>query len=214
VCLIDLDVQFGDAAFQLGLHPKLSLMDLFEAGKRLDAELLGATVTDHPSGLKVIAAPSDVIPLESLSTDQVLDIVELAANEFGTVFLDLPANWANWSLSVLARADLVLLVTEITVPALRQARRQLDLIRSQVEDLEIRVVANRCESSQFRNIRPSDIEAALGRDIAYKVTDEEAVMRAAIDRGIPISEVKRRSALGRDIEQLENGIAAALGLER
>jgi pilus assembly protein CpaE len=46
------------------------------------------------------------------------------------------------------------------------------------------------------------------------VTDEEAVMRAAIDRGIPISEVKRRSALGRDIEQLENGIAAALGLER
>jgi pilus assembly protein CpaE len=166
VCLIDLDVQFGDAAFQLGLHPKLSLMDLFEAGKRLDAELLGATVTDHPSGLKVIAAPSDVIPLESLSTDQVLDIVELAANEFGTVFLDLPANWANWSLSVLARADLVLLVTEITVPALRQARRQLDLIRSQVEDLEIRVVANRCESSQFRNIRPSDIEAALGRDFA------------------------------------------------
>jgi pilus assembly protein CpaE len=213
-CLIDLDVQFGDAAFQLGLHPKLSLMDLFEAGDRLDAELLRATVTDHPSGLKVIAAPSDVIPLESLPTDQVLDIVELAAEEFGTVFLDLPANWANWSLSVLARADLVLLVTEITVPALRQARRQLDLIRSQVEDLEIRVVANRCDSSQFRNIRPSDIEAALGREVAYKVTDEEAVMRAAIDRGIPISEVKRRSAIGRDIEQLENGIAAALGLER
>ena len=213
-CLIDLDVQFGDAAFQLGLHPKLSLMDLFEAGTRLDAELLRATVTEHPSGLKVIAAPSDVIPLESLSTDQVLDIVDLAAGQFGTVFLDLPSNWANWSLSVLARADLVLLVTEITVPALRQARRQLDLIRSQVEDLEIRVVANRCQSAQFRNIRPSDIEAALGREIAYKVTDEEDIMRSAIDRGIPIAEVKRKSAIGRDIDQLENGIAAALGLER
>jgi pilus assembly protein CpaE len=212
-CLIDFDVQFGDAAFQLGLHPKLSLMDLFEAGNRLDAELLQATVTEHSSGLKVIAAPSDVIPLESLSTDQVLDIVELAAREFGTVFLDLPANWANWSLSVLARADLVLLVTEITIPALRQARRQLDLIRSQVENLEIRVVANRCQSAQFRNIRPADIEAALGRDIAYKVTDEEAVMRTAVDQGIPISEVKRKSAIGRDIDQLENGISAALGLE-
>lgn len=212
-CLIDFDVQFGDAAFQLGLHPKLSLMDLFEAGNRLDPELLRATVTEHSSGLQVIAAPSDVIPLESLSTDQVLDIVELAATEFGTVFLDLPANWANWSLSVLARADLVLLVTEITVPALRQARRQLDLIRSQVEGLEIRVIANRVQSAQFRNIRPADIESALGRDIAYKITDEEPVMRAAIDQGIPIAEVKRKSAIGRDIEQLESGIAAALGLE-
>ena len=31
-CLIDLDVQFGDVAFQLGLAPKLSLADLLEAG--------------------------------------------------------------------------------------------------------------------------------------------------------------------------------------
>jgi len=215
VCLIDFDVQFGDAAFQLGLHPKLSLMDLFEAGKRLDPELLRATVTEHPSGLKVIGAPTDVIPLESLSNDQVLDIVDLAASEFGTVFLDLPSNWANWSLSVLARADLVLLVTEVSIPELRQARRQLDLLRSQeLESIEIRVVANRCHSSQFRNIRAADIETALGRELAYKITDEEEIMRSAIDRGIPISEVKRKSAIGRDIDQLENGLTAALGLER
>jgi pilus assembly protein CpaE len=214
-CLIDFDVQFGDAAFQLGLHPKLSLMDLIEAGNRLDADLLRATVTEHSSGLKVIAAPSDVLPLESLSSDQVLDVVDLAASEFGTVFLDLPANWANWSLSVLARADLVLLVTEISIPALRQARRQLDLIRSQdLEELEIRVVANRCQPAQFKSIRPADIQAALGRDIAYKITDEEAVMRPAVDRGVPISEIKRKSAIGRDIEQLENGLAAVLGMER
>ena len=31
-CLIDLDVQFGDVAFQLGLRPKLTLADLLEAG--------------------------------------------------------------------------------------------------------------------------------------------------------------------------------------
>ena len=34
--------------------------------------------------------------------------------EFGTVFVDLPTNWTNWSLSLLARSDLVLLVTEMT----------------------------------------------------------------------------------------------------
>ena len=215
VCLVDFDVQFGNAAFQLGLRPKLSLADLAESGNRLDGELLEATVTDHPSGLKVIAAPPDMMPLEAITSDQALEIVELATREFGTVFVDLPSNWSNWSLSLLARADLVLLVTEISIPALRQARRQLDLIRSQdLGELEVRVVANRCQSSSFRNLRQADIKTALGREIAYTVADDEAVMGAALDQGVPIAEIKRKSAVGRDLDLLDAGLAAALGLER
>ena len=37
---------------------------------------------------------------------------------------------------------------------------------------------------------------------------------AAVDRGVPISEIKRKSAIGRDLDQLDAGIAAALGLGR
>jgi len=156
-----------------------------------------------------------MLPLESLSSDQVLDIVELATREFGTTFVDLPANWTNWSLSLLARADLVLLVTDVSIPALRQTRRQLDLIRSQdLGDIEIRVVANRADASTLRKFRASDIRAALGCDIAYTVADDEPTMRAAIDQGVPISDIKRKSVVGRDIESLENGLAAALGMER
>ncbi len=53
------------------------------------------------------------------------EIVDLATREFGTVFVDLPTNWTNWSLSLVARSDLVLLVTELTVAGLNRARRQL-----------------------------------------------------------------------------------------
>ena len=214
-CLIDFDVQFGDAAFQLGLRPKLSLSDLVEAGNRLDADLLRATVTEHASGLKVIAAPPDMMPLESLSDDQVLDIVGLAVSEFATVFVEFPSNWAQWSLSVLARSDVVLLVTELSIPALRQTRRQLDLLRSQdLGDLEIRVVANRCESGLFKTIKLDDVSTALGLEVAYTIAADEQVMRAAVDQGIPIAQVKRKSAVGRDLEKLEAGLAAALGRER
>ena len=213
-CLIDLDVQFGDAAFQLGLRPKLSLQDLVDAGNRLDGDLLRATTTDHPSGLKVVAAPNDMMPLESVTNEQVLDIVELAMSEFETVFVDLPSNWANWSLSLLARSDLVLLVTPITIPALRQARRQLDLIRSQdLADLDIRIVANRCETGLFKKIRNADVRAALGCDIAFTIVDEEETMRAAIDQGVSIAEIKRKSALGRDLDQLDRTISSVLGRE-
>ena len=215
VCLIDLDVQFGDAAFQLGLRPNLTLTELIEAGTRLDGDLLRAATTPHSSGLHVIAAPPTMMPLESLSSEQLLDIVEIAAREFGTVLVDLPTNWTNWSLSLLARSDLVLLVTQMNIPSLNRAKRQLELMRAQeLEDLDVRIVVNRLEKGLMRTIRLSDVREGLGLDVSYTIANDHAVMRSAIDRGVPIDEVKRKSAIGKDFDTLDAGIAAALGLER
>jgi pilus assembly protein CpaE len=214
-CLIDLDVQFGDAAFQLGLQPRLSLADLLEAGSRLDGSLLRATTTEHRSGLKVISAPADMMPLEGVSSDHLLQIVDLATREFGTVFVDLPTNWTNWSLSLVARSDLSLLITELTVAGVNRAKRQLNLLKSQdLGDLHVRVVINRFDKGMARTIRPADVRDALGRDIAYTVSNDFQLMRSAIDRGVPISELRRKSSLGKDLDLLEAGIAAALDLER
>lgn len=215
VCLIDLDVQFGDAAFQLGLRPTLSLLELVDAGSRLDGDLIRATAAEHSSGLKVIASPPEMMPLDALSVEQLIDIVDLGAREFGTVLLDLPSNWTNWSLSLLARSDLVLLVTELTVPSLQRARRQLDLIAAQeLQNVDVRIVANQFEKGMLKTIRAADVRDALGRDIGYTIANDPWLMRSAIDRGVPIDEVKRRTALGKDIATLDSGVAAALGLER
>ncbi len=197
-CLIDLDLQFGDVAFQLGMQPKLSVADLLDAGTRLDGDLLRATTSDHASGLKVISAPADMMPLEGISNEHVLRIVELATREFGTVFIDLPTNWTNWSLSLIARSDLVILVTELTVAGLHRARRQLNLIQSQdLGPLDVRVVVNRFEKSLARTISLADASNALGREVGFTVANDFALMRMAIDRGVPLDEVKA----GNNIQQ-------------
>jgi pilus assembly protein CpaE len=215
LCLIDLDVQFGDIAFQLGLRPKLSLDDLLDAGARLDGDLLRATTSDHASGLKVIGAPRNMMPLEGISSEHMLRIVEMATREFGTVFVDLPTNWTNWSLSLVARSDLVVLVTELSVAGLNRARRQLDLLQSQdLGGLDVRVVVNRFEKSLTRSISLSDASKALGREVNYTVANDPPVMRSAIDRGVPISEIKRKTALAKDLDTIDAGMAATLGLER
>ena len=213
-CLIDLDVQFGDAAFQLGLQPKLSFSDLIAAGKRLDSDLLRSIAAVHPSGLAVISAPKEITPLESLTSDQVLAIVDLATAEYGTLFVDLPMNWTNWSLSLLARSDLVLMVTELRVPSLHRARRQLDLMDSQdMRNLDVRIVLNRTEKGLFKTIDTDDAERVLRRPIAFTVSNDHDTMNQAIDRGVPITEVRRKCPLARDVDTMEKGLAAALGLE-
>jgi pilus assembly protein CpaE len=214
-CLIDLDVQFGDVAFQLGLQPKLSLIELLDAGARLDGDLVRATTTDHASGLKVIASPPEMMPLEGIQGDHVLRVVDQATREFGTVFVDLPSNWTNWSLSLVARSDLVILVTELTVTGLNRARRQLSLLDSQdLGNLDVRVVVNRFEKSLARTISLADASQALGREVGYTIANDYQLMCAAIDRGVPIREVKRKTAVARDLDTLDAGIAATLGLGR
>ena len=215
VCLIDLDVQFGDASFQLGLQPNLSIADLVEAGTRLDGELLKATAASHASGLQVISAPPTMLPLDAISSDQALQIVELGMREFDIVYVDLPANWTNWSLSLLARSDMILLVTEISVTGLNRARRQVELIRDQgLESLDLRVVANRFDKNVLKRIRAADIRQALGRDIAFTVADDPSVVRPALDRGVPLDEIKRKSSVGKDVAQLAKAVVGATGLDR
>ena len=91
-CLIDLDVQFGNAALQLGLQPALTFKDLVDAGKRIDGDLLRSTATQDESGLKVISAPQDIMPLELLSADQLLAIMDIAVAGFYMVYA-LIYNW-------------------------------------------------------------------------------------------------------------------------
>jgi pilus assembly protein CpaE len=66
----------------------------------------------------------------------------------------------------------------------------------------------------MRNIRASDVQNTLGRDIAYTVANDPSVMHPAIERGVPISDIKRKSAVGKDIDMLDAGSAAAFGRER
>ena len=213
-CLIDLDVQFGDAAFQLGLQPSLNLTDLLEAGARMDGALFRATTAAHPSGLSVLASPREIMPLETLDAERALNLVETAMREFGTVFVDLPHNWTNWSLSLLARADAVLLITELRIASLHRAKRQLDLLASQgLDQLAVRVVVNRAEKGLFRSISTADVERVLGRPIAYTIANDHETMTASIERGVPVGEIRRKGPLSRDIEQLVEGLSALLAVE-
>ena len=213
-CLIDLDVQFGDAALQLGLQPALTFTDLLEAGKRLDGEMLASVAAQLASGLRIISAPREIMPLEMMNSDQVLSILDLATAEFGTVFVDLPANWTNWSLSLLARADMVLMVTELRVSSLHRARRQIDLLSSQeLHNLDVRVVINRAETGFFKSVSLADAERVLKKPVAFTIANDHSTMSQAIDRGIPLAEVKRKCQLVKDIDQLDLGISSALGLE-
>lgn len=209
ICLIDFDVQFGDVAVHLNLKPALGLGDLLSAGARLDGALLRSVATQHTSSLLVIAAPESLIPLEGVDTDVALDIVDIACREFDLVLIDLPTAWTNWSLSIVAQADTTCLVTELSVPSIRQARRQMDMLEKQgLDDTGLHVVANRVERSWLKTIDLGEAERVLRHRIDFSIANDFRTVSAAIDLGKTVGEIKSGCRVQRDLSDFSRSLAA------
>jgi pilus assembly protein CpaE len=214
-CLIDLDLQFGNAATYLGLSPTLTIADLIEAGSRVDQAMIRTAVVKTQGGLNVLAAPPDIAPLEAASTDQIFHLVDLATREFGTVMLDFPGTWTNWSLSLVGRSDVIVLVIELTVASLRQARRQLTLLANQgLGDVPTLVVANRVEKRLFRSINLGDAEDALNHPVAFGIANDFPLISTALDQGVVIGDIKPKSKVSKDILALLDGCDEMMGRTR
>lgn len=203
VCLVDLDLQFGEAGSYLGVNNSLTIADLLAAGSRIDRELLRSVVTRTVGGLHLLQAPLDILPLEETDQDQVLRIVELARAEYEHVIVDLPTDWTNWSLSLLAEADSILLVIALSINSLRQAKRQLRLLASQgISPKKVHIIANRVEQKLFHPIDLSAAEHALGAPIEFTIHNDYRLISAAQDQGELIREVNAKSKIVQDIDNL------------
>jgi pilus assembly protein CpaE len=211
VCLFDLDIQYGRVAEVLGLSPRRNLTDLLEAGERLDESLLRSVATQHASGVTVIAAPEEIVPLESVDTEQLRRAIELARQEFDFVFVDIPSNLTNWNLSILAEADSILMLAEQSIASLRQARRRLDLFRSVGIDGRIMsVVVNRMEKRLFGTIGLADVEKALDHQVAGGLRADGQNIGLAQDQGLLVGQVRSKSPYAADVAKLADTLRQRL----
>lgn len=203
VMVIDLDLQFGSVADYLGVRPRGSLADLLGAEDRLDEDLVRSVATEAGGGISVIAAPDTIMPLESVDTDVLLRMIRLLRQQYGYVVLDLPANWTNWALSSALAADSIVLVVELTVASLRQAKRRLELFRSVgIEDRVVEVVVNRVEKRLFKAIDLNDVSATLGRPVVGSIALEAPLVSTAQNQGVLVGQMHRRSRFAKDLAQL------------
>lgn len=213
VCLLDLDVQFGNAALYLNMRTQLSLADLIEAGDRLDDEFLRSVADRHPAGLSIVACPPDIMPLDMLTPEFVDKLIEIAASTYDIVLVDLPSAWVNWSLSVLQRSDAICLVTNISVPGVHQARRQLELLDANGLGDKIRIVANRVTNPMFGKADLSETENVLKRKIHHAITNDFPTVSAAIDEGRLLSSIKVKSRVEKDIRSLVTALGALVSID-
>jgi len=207
-CVVDLDIQFGNVAMSLGCEAKTTVVDLLEAGDRLDAELMQAGAVDSGRGFDVIAAPFAITPLENIDVDRLLHMLTVARREYGSVLVDLPANWTNWTLSTALASTDIVLVTDLTIAGLRQAKRRVELFDTVGLARErLRIVVNRVEKRLFRAIGVEEVRRTLGHPVYATLAADPNVLSSAQDQGLLAWEANRRSRFAADIADLAERLA-------
>jgi pilus assembly protein CpaE len=214
-CLVDLDLQFGNLAAMLDLQPGQSLDEVIRTPSRLDGALLRNLAVRHGSGLHLLAAPPQPLPLETLRPETAGRLLEVACGEFDHTVVDLPPAVTSWTEAVLLRLDLLVIVTQLTVPAIHQTKRLLDLLKDEgLFGLPTMLVLNRHAWSFGGGGRIGEGEKALGRKIDALIHDDPATALEACNRGVPIEEIAKRSRLARDLRALGDKARAKLDERR
>lgn len=203
-CLVDLNFQHGACADYLDLEPRLDLKEIEPRPDRLDKQLLDVMISYHASGLAVIAAPAHPAEMRSFDPDVVTKLLDLVSTHFDYVVIDMPRTWFSWTDSVLFGTNRLFIVSEMTVPGLKHARQLVGAIRERLTDgPSPQVIVNRFEQSLFSGgLKKRDIEQALGKDFAAVIPNSYRLVREAIDRGVPLEEVKRGNKITRELKKL------------
>ncbi len=203
-CLVDLDFQHGACADYLDLEPRLDLKEIEPRPERLDKQLLEIMLSHHASGLAVIAAPNRPAEMRSFDPDMVTRLLDLVSSNFDYVVIDMPRTWFSWTDSVLLGSNKLFIVSEMTVPGLRHAKGLVAAIRERLGNgPQPQVIVNRFEQRMFApGLKKTDIEQALGADFAAVIPNYYRLVREAIDRGIPLDEVKPGNKITAQLKKL------------
>ncbi|MFC3181084.1 AAA family ATPase [Cypionkella sinensis] len=209
VCLIDFDFQYGSAATYLDLPRKEAVFDLLTDTAHADSDAMLAAMLTFNDKLHVLTAPSDMLPLDIVSPEDIGRIIDMARANFDFVVIDMPRTIVAWTETVLSRAHVYFALMELD---LRSAQNVLRLVRAlKAEGLpheKLRYVLNR--APKFTDLsaksRVKRMAESLDITIEVQLPDGGAQITQANDHGLPLSENAGKNPLRKEIQKLAKSL--------
>ncbi|WP_088314936.1 AAA family ATPase [Kineosporia sp. R_H_3] len=184
VCLVDLDLAFGDVAIALQLFPAHTIADAVPLAD-VDFTAVQALLTPHSPGLTTLVAPVEPGSAESIPASLVAHILELLRQHFDYVVVDTPPAFDDQVLAAFDLSDVVALIATLDIPALKNLKLTLETMALLNYPRERwRIVLNRADSKVGLAI--GEVEKTLRAPISVEIPSSRDVP-ASINRGVPIA---------------------------
>ncbi len=205
VCLVDADLQFGDVCLVLQLEPRFTMVNASHELHQLDEELLDSLLTEHASGLKVLAAPLEPAFADDITTAGLLQMLDILQESFDYVVIDTAAMLDELILSLIEKSDDVLMVVDMDLPSVKNAKLALETLRLlKFSTANVKIVLNRSNSKA--KLDNKEIEGALKMEISAAVPSD-GIVAASINEGRPVVETDPKSKVAKGFESVAELIA-------
>ena len=184
VCLLDLDLAFGDVAIALQLFPVHTIADAIPLGETLDAEGVRSLLTPHSPGLTTLVAPVEPGTGSSIPAELITKILTILRESFDYVVIDTPPAFDDQVLAAFDQSDIIANLATLDIPAIKNLKltlETLDLLNFPRDRWQI--LLNRADSKVGLSVH--EVEKSLGATIAVQIPSSRDVP-AATNRGVPI----------------------------
>ena len=210
VALLDFNFQFGSVATYLDLPRREAIYELITDASTMDHDALAQALTSFKSRLAVLTAPMDALPLDIIGKDEVAKLLDIAANSYDFVVVDLPQALVAWSDDVLQKAETFFALLEVDM---RSAQNTLRFLRAlKAEDLpfeKVQFALNRAPG--FADLsgksRVKRLSESLGVDINIMLPDGGRAVTNSCDQGLPLAESAPKNPLRKEIRRIAESIA-------
>jgi len=199
VALVDLDLQFGDVAVAMNIHPKRTMAELMQEDVEMDRELLESYLY-HRNGVNVLASPNKPELAELVNEEGVARTLRALAGFHDYVVIDTPPAFNDHTLVAFDQSDYVLVVVTPDLPSLKDNKRALDLAKTLSIYDKVKLVLNR--SGGGFGIEDDDVERSMEMKIAARFPNDARLVMTSMNRGIPFVIMEPGALMSKSVHSL------------
>jgi pilus assembly protein CpaE len=184
--MVDLNLEFGDVGCAFDCKPKYTVADICNNGADIDPTMVESVMHALPCNVHVLCRPEKVEDAHNVAPEGVERLLDQLGEMYRNVIIDMPRGLNFFSSSAVSGADIILVVTQLTVPSVRNTGRILDLIKRMGADArKVELVLNRWKAEHGR-VTEADIAKQFDRPVFGKIPNDYRRVMASLDLGQPI----------------------------
>lgn len=209
VCLLDLDLQFGSVSTFLDLPRREAVFEMLQDTESMDFDVFKQALVGFEDKLSVLTAPSEMLPLDIITADDVTRVLEMAQAHFDYVVVDMPSTLVQWSEVVLNHAHVYFALLELDMRSAQNAVRMKRALQAEELPFEkMRYVLNRAPKSMdiSGKGRVKRLADSLDISIDVQLPDGGKPATQAADHGLPLAEAAAKNPLRREIAKLATSL--------
>ncbi len=205
VCILDLDLQYGAVATFLDLPRREGVYELLSDTENMDNSSFLQSLQTFKDKLQVLTAPTEMLPLDIISAEDVQRIIDAAKSNFDYVIIDMPSTVISWTETVLHAAHVFFSPLEMDMRSAQNTLRMIRALKSEELPFEkLRYIMNR--SPKFTDLsgksRVKRMAESLDIDIEVMLPDGGKAVVEASDHGLPLAETAAKNPLRKEIQKL------------